>query len=77
MKMLQLPNSISGYFILITKQVDCTTPTTEPSSNTMTGCTLKAAASITGGSDFLLVQLKSTVPTNYNPYMNGWIEITL
>jgi len=50
----------------------CTTPTTEPSSNTMTGCTLKAAASITGGSDFLLVQLKSTVPTNYNPYMNGW-----
>ncbi len=50
----------------------CTTPTTEPSSNSMTGCTLKSAASITGGSDFLLVQLKTTVPTSYNPYMNGW-----
>lgn len=50
----------------------CTTPTTEPSSNSMTGCTFKAAANISGGSDFLLVQLKTTVPTTYNPYMNGW-----
>jgi len=50
----------------------CTTPTTEPSKNTMTGCTLKAYGSISGGSDFLLLQLKQSVPTNYNPYMNGW-----
>lgn len=50
----------------------CTTPSTEPSSNTMTGCTLKATWSISGGSDFLLVQLKQTVPNSYNVYMNGW-----
>jgi len=50
----------------------CTTPTTEPSKNTMTGCTLKASGSILGGSDFILLQLKQNVPTNYNPYMNGW-----
>jgi PKD repeat protein len=50
----------------------CTTPTTEPSSNSMTGASLKAAASITGGSDFILLQLNQTVPTSYNPYMNGW-----
>ncbi len=50
----------------------CTTPTTEPSSNSMTGCTLKASADISGGSDFILLQLNQTVPTSYNPYMNGW-----
>ncbi|MCX7954764.1 MAG: T9SS type A sorting domain-containing protein [Bacteroidales bacterium] len=50
----------------------CTNPTTEPSSNTMTGCTLKAYGNMNGGSDFLLVQLKQAVPASYNPYMNGW-----
>ncbi len=50
----------------------CTTPSTEPSSNSMTGCTLKASADINSGSDFILLQLNQTVPTSYNPYMNGW-----
>jgi PKD repeat protein len=50
----------------------CTTPTTEPSSNSMTGASLKAAASINGGSDFILLQLNQSVPTTFNPYMNGW-----
>ncbi len=50
----------------------CTTPSTEPTSNSMTGASLKAKASINGGSDFILLQLNQTVPTNYNPYMNGW-----
>jgi len=50
----------------------CATPTTEPTSNSMTGASLKAAADITGGSDFILLQLNQTVPTDYNPYMNGW-----
>ena len=50
----------------------CTTPTVEPSSNTMTGCTLKATYSINGGSDFLLVKLNQTIPNSYNVYMNGW-----
>lgn len=50
----------------------CTTPSTEPSSNTMTGASLKASADITGGSDFILLQLNQSVPISYNPYMNGW-----
>ncbi len=53
----------------------CTTPTTEPTSNTMTGATLKASANISGGSDFVLLQLNQTVPTSYNPYMNGWSRL--
>ncbi|MBI5541132.1 MAG: T9SS type A sorting domain-containing protein [Bacteroidia bacterium] len=50
----------------------CTTPSNEPSSNTMTGATLKADANIVGGSDLLLLQLNQTVPNSYHAYMNGW-----
>ncbi len=50
----------------------CVTPSTEPSSNTMTGCNLRASYNISGGSDMLLVELKQIVPNNYNVYMNGW-----
>lgn len=50
----------------------CTTPTTEPSYNSMTGCSLKAGGNISGGSDFVLLQLNQSVPTSYNPFMNGW-----
>lgn len=50
----------------------CTTPSIEPSSNSMTGCTLKSSGNIVGGSDFILLQLSQSVPQNYNPYMNGW-----
>ncbi len=50
----------------------CANPTTEPGSNSMTGCTLKAKGGTGGstGSDFFLVQL-SQAPT-FNPYYNGW-----
>jgi len=50
----------------------CTTPTTQPGANSMTGASLKAAGNISGGSDFILLQLNQTVPVSYNPYMNGW-----
>lgn len=50
----------------------CTNPSTEPASNSITGCTLKAHGGNGGdsGSDFYLVQLSST-PT-FNTYYNGW-----
>lgn len=45
-----------------------------PSSNTSTGCSLKAKDPITGfdGSDFELVKLNNTPPTSYGVYYNGW-----
>jgi len=50
----------------------CPDPSGEPTSNSMTGCTLKAHGGNEGnsGSDFYLVQL-SQAPT-FNPYYNGW-----
>ncbi|MFA6201104.1 MAG: T9SS type A sorting domain-containing protein [Bacteroidales bacterium] len=44
--------------------------TTEPTSRTLTGATLKAQAP--SGSDFLLMRLNNTVPETYNAYWNGW-----
>lgn len=45
-----------------------------PSSNSVTGCTLKAndPSASEAGSDFELVQLNSTPPSSYNVYYNGW-----
>jgi hypothetical protein len=56
----------------------CSNPTTEPTSRTMTGATLKAYDNTFGqtGSDFLLMQLKSAVPQSYNPYWCGWTRST-
>ncbi|MEI6123266.1 MAG: T9SS type A sorting domain-containing protein [Bacteroidota bacterium] len=50
----------------------CSNPATEPVSNTMTGCTLKAKGGTGGstGSDFFLVLLNGS-PT-FNPFYNGW-----
>jgi PKD repeat protein len=50
----------------------CPDPTTEPTPNSLTGCTLKAHGGNGGasGSDFFLVQLTQN-PT-FNPYFNGW-----
>jgi PKD repeat protein len=50
----------------------CTTPGTEPTYSTLTGCSLKASSPINGGSDFCLVLLGTTPPQSYNPYYNGW-----
>lgn len=49
--------------------------TTGPTNQTIVGCTHKASDSYGEdhtGSDFLLVELNSDVPTSYNPYYNGW-----
>ncbi len=54
----------------------CTNPSTAPTANTITGCTLKASGGSGGdtGSDFFLV-LFSSSPT-FNPYFNGWDRST-
>lgn len=54
----------------------CSTPGTEPSYNTLTGCQLKADGPISGGSDFLLLLLNTTPPASYNPIYNGWDRST-
>lgn len=43
-----------------------------PSTYSMTGCYKRAEGSFESGSDFLLLELKSSVPTSYNAYYNGW-----
>jgi PKD repeat protein len=54
----------------------CVTQATEPTANTLTGCSLKAHGGNGGqsGSDFYLVQL-TTAPT-FNPFYNGWDRST-
>ncbi len=48
------------------------TGTTGSTSQSMTGCTFKARGPQSGGSDFLLLQLNASMPSNYNAYYNGW-----
>lgn len=43
-----------------------------PSTYSMTGCYKRAEGSYTSGSDFLLLELKTNVPSSYNAYYNGW-----
>ncbi len=45
-----------------------------PSSNTVTGCSLKSKDPLTGfdGSDCELIKLNSTPPSTYNVYYSGW-----
>lgn len=55
----------------------CTNGASEPGSNTMTGCTMRASASngansnVTG-SDFLLVEFNNAIPAGYNVYYSGF-----
>ncbi|MDD4234586.1 MAG: choice-of-anchor J domain-containing protein [Bacteroidales bacterium] len=44
----------------------------EPSYNSITGCSRVARAPLDGGSDFLLLELNNTPPSNYNVVYNGW-----
>lgn len=52
----------------------CTQPSTEPSSNRITGSTLIASSSgsFSSTSDFKLLQLNEEIPDNYNVIYNGW-----
>jgi len=49
---------------------------TEPSSNSMTGSSVRARSNnldnASPSSDFLLLELNQQVPQNYNVYYNGW-----
>jgi len=47
----------------------CTQPSSSPSYNSISGATLKAK---NAGSDFCLVQMNSTPPSNYNVIYAGW-----
>ncbi len=55
---------------------NCTTPSNEPSSNSITGCTVKTTSDISGGTDLQLLELNTTPPQGYNPYYNGWDRST-
>ncbi len=53
----------------------CSNPGSEPNSNTIVGCTMRANSDDNGGdngSDFLLLEFNSPIPLSYNPYYNGW-----
>ena len=47
----------------------CTNPATNPASQSLNGATQRAA---NAGSDFLLCQINSAIPANYNVYYAGW-----
>jgi len=52
----------------------CTNPLTEPTSKTMSGASLISSVNGTTGnqSDFMLVQLKQSIPLDYNAWYFGW-----
>jgi PKD repeat protein len=47
----------------------CANPTSNPSYNSITGATLRSR---NANSDFCLVEMSSTPPSNYNVYYSGW-----
>jgi len=55
------------------------TGTTGPTTQSMTGCTMKAHDTYgqnSQGSDFYLVLMNNSVPTTYQVYYNGWSKST-
>jgi PKD repeat protein len=66
------PNYAQWRFYFNWESATCTNPTTQPAYNMMTGSTLKSSGNITGGSDFLLLELTGTIQASWNLYMNGW-----
>lgn len=46
--------------------------TTQATSHSRTGCTMKAYGSINGGSDFYLLQLNQAPDNSWNPIYAGW-----
>jgi lysyl endopeptidase len=51
------------------ESIGCTNPGTAPTAQTLSGATL---VSRNAASDFMLVQLNTTPPTNYNVFYAGW-----
>ncbi len=56
----------------------CTTPGSEPTYNTITGCVKRARGDMSSGSDFLLLELSTTQTAlaGINAYYNGWYRGT-
>ena len=56
----------------------CSTPSTEPSYTSLSGCTRLAYDNsyATENSDYLLVKLKSSIPASINAYWVGWTKNT-
>jgi hypothetical protein len=53
----------------------CSTPFSEPTSQTLTGAVMRANSNDAGGgsgSDFLLLELNNNPPSNYGVYFAGW-----
>ncbi|MBL7726835.1 MAG: hypothetical protein JNM68_04070, partial [Dinghuibacter sp.] len=55
----------------------CTNGATEPTSNTITGCTMRSSSSNGANSsvvqsDFLLVEFNTAIPASYNVYYSGF-----
>lgn len=52
----------------------CSNPGSQPSFNSITGCSVLSSSNNGGSSssDFLLLEFNSNVPSNYNVYYNGW-----
>lgn len=52
----------------------CSNPSNEPSSNTITGCSVLSSSNNGGSnsSDFILLEFNNNVPQAYNVYYNGW-----
>ena len=48
---------------------DCVNPGLEPDFNSIVGCSLRAGWQ---ASDFLLMELSTTIPNSYGVYYNGW-----
>lgn len=55
------------------ESADCNNPTSEPAAPSLVGCQLRASRQET---DFLLLQMSSSIPPSYNAYFNGWNRAT-
>jgi len=56
----------------------CSNPGSEPSYESITGCEFRSRGNMTGGTDFLLVELSTTAANiaTINGYYNGWDRST-
>ena len=66
-------NPTSWVFWFNWQSATCTNPGSSPSYNSISGATLKAT---NAASDFCLVQMNQTPPSNYNLYYSGWNRTT-
>lgn len=64
-----VPNPSAWVFRFNWQSATCTTPGSSPSSQSLSGSTLRARRSTT---DFCLVEINSTIPASYNVTYAGW-----